>query len=44
MLIDIKVKVAKMSTDIHWLRRILTIAAMLAAAALGIQLPEIFIQ
>jgi len=43
MLIEIKIRVAKMATDIHWLKRILTAAAILIAAMLGIQLPDIFI-
>jgi len=42
-LTEIKVKVAKMSTDIHWLKRIIAAAAVLIAAVLGIQLPDIFI-
>jgi len=43
-LIDIKIKVAKMSTDIAWLKRLLVAAGVLVAAVLGVQLPEIFIQ
>jgi len=43
-LIEIQLKVMKMSTDIHWLKRILTAAAILVAAILGVQLPETFIQ
>jgi len=43
-LIEIQLKVMKMSTDICWLKRIITTAAILVAALLGIQLPEIFIQ
>jgi len=42
-LIEIKIKVAKMSTDIHWLKRIITATAVLIGAVLGIQLPDIFI-
>lgn len=44
MLIEIRVRVAKMSTDIAWLKRLLVAAAVLIAAVLGIQLPDIFIQ
>lgn len=44
MLIEIKVKVAKMSTDIAWLKRLMVAAAILATALLGIELPDIFIQ
>jgi len=40
---DIKVKVAKMSIDIAWLKRLLVAAAVLVAAVLGVQLPDIFI-
>ena len=43
-LIEIQLNVAKMSTDICWLKRILTAAAILVAAIFGIQLPETFIQ
>jgi len=43
MLLEIKVKVAKMATDIHWLKRLLTAAAIILCACLGIQLPDIFI-
>ncbi len=43
-LIDIKIKVAKMSTDIAWLKRLLVAAGIMAAAILGINLPDIFIQ
>lgn len=43
ILIDIQIKVAKMRTDICWLKRILTAAAILICACLGAQLPEIFI-
>jgi len=32
-----------MKTDIYWLKRVLTAAAVLVAAMLGIQLPDIFI-
>lgn len=42
-LIDIKITIAKMRTDIYWLKRILTAAAILVAAILGIQVPDIFI-
>ena len=42
-LTEIRITIAKMRTDIHWLKRILTAAAILACAALGIQLPDIFI-
>lgn len=42
-LIEIKIKVARLSTDIHWIKRIIAAAAILVAAALGIQVPDIFI-
>ena len=42
-LIEIKVKVAHMMTDIMWLKRIIAAAAILIAAMLGIPLPDIFI-
>ncbi len=42
-LIEIKVKVAHMMTDIVWLKRILIAAAILVAALLGIPLPDTFI-
>jgi len=43
-LIEIRIIMARMRTDIYWLKRIFTAAAILVAAMLGIQLPEIFIQ
>jgi len=42
-LIGIQISVAKMRTDIHWLKRILTAAAILVFAVFGIQIPDIFI-
>jgi hypothetical protein len=42
-LIEIRITMARMRTDIYWLKRILTAAAILVAAMLGIQLPDIFI-
>jgi hypothetical protein len=43
-LMDIKIRVAKMSTDIAWLKKIMIAAAVLIAACLGINLPDTFIQ
>jgi len=43
-LTEIMISVAKMRTDIHWLKRIMIAAAVLICACLGINLPEIFIQ
>jgi len=43
-LIDIRISVARMKTDIHWLKRIMIVAAVLICACLGINLPDIFIQ
>ena len=42
-LIEIKIKVAKMATDIAWLKKILVTAAVLVAAMLGVNVPDIFI-
>jgi len=43
-LTEIRITVARMRTDIHWLKRIMTAAAILICACLGINLPDIFIQ
>jgi len=43
-LIEIRVTMARMRTDIYWLKRLITAAAILTCACLGIQLPDIFIQ
>jgi len=42
-LIEIKISVAKMRTDIYWLKRIMTAAAILICACLGVNVPDIFI-
>jgi len=43
-LIEIRITMARMRTDIYWLKRLITAAAILTCACLGVQLPEIFIQ
>ena len=42
-LLEIQLKVAKMATDFCWFKRIITAAAILVCACLGVQLPGIFI-
>jgi hypothetical protein len=42
-LTDIRITVARMRTDIHWLKRIMIAAAILICACLGVQVPDIFI-
>lgn len=38
-LTDIKVKVAKMSTDIHWVKKIVVILTLALMALFGVSLP-----
>lgn len=38
-----KLQLARMKTDIHWMERILTVMCILLAALLGIQVPEAII-
>ena len=42
-LTEIRITIARMRTDIRWLKKIITGAALVACAALGVQLPDIFI-
>lgn len=42
-LIEIKVKVARLSTDIHWIKWIIATIVILATSAIGIKVLDIFI-
>jgi hypothetical protein len=39
MLIDIKIKIAKISTDIGWVKKIIAVVILALAAVFGISLP-----
>lgn len=42
-LTEIRIKIASMSSDLTWLKRLMVAAAILISGCLGIQLPDIFI-
>ena len=42
-LTEIRITIARIRTDVYWLKRIMIAAAVLICACLGINLPDIFI-